>query len=341
MKKGLKINFLSHLNPFHYGGGGEQITSAVIREGRERGHDVKVVAMKPKKFRLTSRVLKHRTPDLWLLFDVFNCPEAKDHFSRSFIDSIISSGNYIIGQNTFVDICCLNSLPCNGAIGDGRKCVISEEDFRGKFDNSSGWKNGYCPVEDNKRLFTGALGCVFLSPLHASIFESIYPEIAAKSYILKPLVDVALFTDKKGVRDIKYAAFGGMTETRGFYNIREKFPDEHVVFFGLRGEHLAEKYNYGEVMGHIPYEQMPEFLNRVENYIHMPRWPEPHGLIVNQAALSGCNLITNDMVGALTHKADPADRAGYENNASEFWCYIEEKAGQLKSIKSSKKKGTN
>jgi hypothetical protein len=70
----------------------------------------------------------------------------------------------------------------------------------------------------------------------------------------------------------------------------------------------------------------------------MPRWPEPHGLIVNQAALSGCNLITNDMVGALTHKADLTDRAGYENNASEFWRYLEEKAGQ---VKSSKKKGRN
>ncbi len=326
MKKSLKINFLSHLNPFHYHGGGEQITNAIIREGRGRGHDVRVVAMKPKKFRLSTRVLKHRKPDIWLLFDVFNCPEAKDHFARNYIDSIISTGRYFIGQNTYADICYLNSLPCNGKIGDGRKCVITKEEYYGRFDNSSGWKNGFCPVGDNERLFTDALGCIFLSPLHASVFTKIYPKIDDKTYILKPLVDVELFTDKKQTRDIKYASYGGMTETKGFYNIRKKFPNEHILFFGSRGYRLAEKYNYGEVIGPIPYEEMPDFLNRVENYIHMPRWPEPHGLIVNQAALSGCNLITNDMVGALTHGTDPADRAGYENNAAEFWQYIERKA---------------
>ncbi len=332
MKKKLKINFLSHLNPFHYHGGGEQITNAIIREGRERGHDIKVIAMKPKKFRLTSRVLKHRIPDLWLLFDVFNCPEAKDHFARGFIDSIISTGKYVIGQNAYSDICYLNALPCNGQTGDGRKCVVTKDDYYGKFGNSSGWKNGYCPVSDNKRLFTNALECIFLSPLHASVFETIYPEITDKTYILKPLVDVELFTDKKGTRDIKYASYGGMSETKGFYNIRAKFPDEHVVFFGSRGEHLAENYNYGEVIGRIPYEEMPDFLNRVENYIHMPRWPEPHGLIINQAALSGCNLILNDMVGATTHETDPADRAGYENNASEFWVHLEEVAKRTKEM---------
>lgn len=326
----LKINFVSHLNPFHYHGGGEQITNAIIRAGRLRGHDIRIVAMKPRKLRLASRLLRHRTPDLWLLFDVFNCPEGKRHFDRAFIDRITSSGRYVIGQNAYSDICYLNALPCNGNIGDGGVCVEKKEVYFGLRGNRSGWKDGYCPVNDNGGLFAGALMCVFLSPLHASVFHGIYPEIREKIVILKPLIDVKMFTNKNLKRDIKYASYGGMSETKGFYNIRERFPDERVVFFGSKGGHLAEKYGYGEIMGRIPYKEMPDFLNRVEHYIHMPRWPEPHGLIVNQAVLCGCKLITNGNVGALTHGSDPADRSAYKNNAAEIWERLEEIAEKLK-----------
>lgn len=319
----LKINFVSHLNPFHYHGGGEQITNAIIKEGLNRGHDIKIVSMKPKKLRLVSRIRMHRNPDLWLLFDVFNCPEQRRHFRESFINRIISSGKYILGQNAYGDICYLNALPCNGNIGNGSICVEKKEDYYGYRENKTGWKDGYCPVNDNRELFAKALLNIFLSPLHASVFNKIYPEISDKTFILKPLIDIDMFNNKNNKRDIKYASYGGMSEAKGFYNIRERFPDEEVVFFGSDNAPLAEKYKYGKIVGRIPYEEMPDFLNRVEYYIHMPRWPEPHGLIINQAVLSGCKLITNENVGALTHDFNIADRSAYRNNAAELWKRME------------------
>jgi len=292
-----------------------------------------VISVYPKSRRILSRLLRFRKPDLWMLFDVFNCPDHKKHFSDSFLKKIVSRENYILGQNAYGDICYLNALPCNGNIGDGTNCVEKKEDYFGVRGNNSGWRNGYCPVNDNKELFTKAVFNIFLSPLHASVFQKIYPGLKEKTFILKPLVDVDLFRDKGIKRDIKYASYGGHSETKGFYNIMEMFPNEEVIFFGSKNDKLPRKFGYGKVIGRIPYDEMPEFLNRVEYYIHMPRWPEPHGLIVNQAALSGCKLITNDNVGAMTHSYDMMDREAYRKNAEELWEKIEDTVKQKRCVK--------
>jgi ADP-heptose:LPS heptosyltransferase len=168
--KSLAINFVSHLHPFHYSGGGEQITNRLISEGFSRGHRIRIVAMKPDRGETMSMQRRHADPDLWILFDVFNCPGQKQ-FGRDFIDKIISSSRYIIGQNAYGDICYLNALPCNGNIGDGRACVENKDRYFGLRGNRSGWQDGYCPVDDNRKLFTIALLNVFLSPLHAGVFQ--------------------------------------------------------------------------------------------------------------------------------------------------------------------------
>ena len=319
----LKINFVSHLNPFYYSGGGEQVTKKIVEEGIKRGHSIKIVSIKPSKLQILSRILMHRNPDLWILFDVFNCPDHKWHFSRHFINKIISSGKYVLGQNGYGDICYLNALPCNGNIGDGNICVEKKDTYFNYRDNEKGWQNGYCPVNDNRTLFEKSLLNIFVSPLHASVFHKIYPVTGEKKYILKPLIDVDMFTDKTQNRDIKYAACGGMGESKGFYNIMKKFPNEEVILFGNDSTFLPDKHNYGKVVGRIPYEKMPEFLNRVENYIHLPRWIEPHGLIVNQAALCGCKLITNENVGAMTHGYNIMNRNAYKDTAPDLWNKLE------------------
>lgn len=320
----LKINFVSHLHPFYYHGGGEQVTRKIVEEGIKRGHNIKIISMKPSKLQILSRILMHRNPDLWILFDVFNCPDHKRHFSRHFINKIISSRKYVLGQNAYGDICCLNALPCNGNIGNGSVCVEKKDIYFNYRDNEKGWQNGYCPINNNKDLFEKALLNIFVSPLHASIFHKIYPATREKTYILKPLIDVNMFTNRKQNRDIKYAACGGMGEAKGFYNIKEKFPDEDIILFGSDSKQLPNKHKYGKIIGRIPYEKIPDFLNRVENYIHLPRWPEPHGLIVNQAALCGCKLITNENVGAMTHDFDIMDRKAYRDTAPELWNKVEE-----------------
>ncbi len=322
----MNINFVSYLNPFHFSGGGEQYTQRIISEGRRRGHTIRLVSVQP--FGLMKQLMQDRfsNPDLWILFDVYNCPDDRRRFDRAFIDDIIASGRYVLGQNAYGDICPLDALPCNGNISDGVRCVENEKvyySYRGHKRRRSKWQKGHCTVRDNQRLFSKALLDIFLSPLHAKVFIGLYPDIAAKVYILKPLVDMELFFDTHSARDIRYASYNGQGETKGFYNILTRFPHEKVVFFGHSNGGFAKKYGFGELYGRIPYDQMPAFLNRVEHLIHLPRWPEPHGLIINQAALCGCKLITNDMVGALTHSFDMLDRSSYPTHAAQLWQALE------------------
>ena len=328
-EKKLKINFVAHLHPFFYSGGGEQCTRKIVEFGRELGHDIRIIAMSPKKQRWVSRLKAHRDPDLWVLFDVFNVPEARKHFSRKFIDKIITSGRYVIGQNGYGDICYLNALPCNGNIGDGVQCVEKRDVYFNHRGNTKGWQDGYCPVNDNRKLFANACLNIFVSPLHADVFEKIYPEISDKSFVLKPLIDLDQFYNMNLERDIEYAAYGAMSEAKGFYNIRDAFPDEEVVFFGSDESYLSGKHQYGKCIGRLPYDEMPAFLNRVKTLIVMPRWPEPNGLIVSQAIMCGCKVISNDKVGALTHDFDLNDKEQYRGGASELWSKMEAMAGGL------------
>jgi hypothetical protein len=325
LNKQLHINFVSHLNPFHYFGGGEQYTNRLIKEGIKRNHIIHIISMQPDEISKKSIIERFKNPDLWILFDVFNCPDEKKHFSKELMEEIVGSRKYVFGQNAYGDICYLNALPCNGHIGDGSYCTENKKMYFKLRDNSrkAKWYKGYCPIKDNKYLFTQATLNIFLSPLHAQVFHRIYPETIKKTFILKPLLDIDNFYNKNIIRDIKYASYGGAYETKGFYNLYQRFPSNEIVFIGTKNGGLAEKYGYGKNLGRIPFEQMPDFLNRVEYYVHMPRWPEANGLIVNQAALCGCKLITNEFVGAMTHAFNMYDRNAYKNHAAEFWEKIE------------------
>jgi hypothetical protein len=322
MSRELKINFISHLDPFHFSGGGEQITRSLIEEGRKRGHKIRVCFTKPSKFSWLSIFKRFRNPDISILFDVFNVPEHKKHFSIQQLEKL-TNNNYVIGQNGYCDICNLNAIPCNGEIGDGDSCVFAKESYFEHQSSKARWNEGHCTVNRNRALFENAKLNIFLSPLHASIFHRIYPKIKEKTFIIEPIIDVENFVDNNTKRDIAYASCGGMGEAKGFYNIQEQLADKEVVFFGSNDPQLSEKYKFGKVIGRIPFDKMSDFLNRVEHYVHLPRWPEPNGLIVNQAALCGCKLVVNDNVGATSHKFDILDRDHYPNHITPFWEALE------------------
>jgi hypothetical protein len=64
-------------------------------------------------------------------------------------------------------------------------------------------------------------------------------------------------------------------------------------------------------------------MNRAKNFVFLPRWPEPQGRVVIEAALCGCNLITNDHVGATSFPFDISDSSNFQNATEEFWEAIE------------------
>jgi hypothetical protein len=64
-------------------------------------------------------------------------------------------------------------------------------------------------------------------------------------------------------------------------------------------------------------------MNRAKNFVFLPRWPEPQGRVVVEAALSGCNLIVNENVGALSFPFDISNPENIRNAEELFWEELE------------------
>lgn len=314
----MKINFVSYLHPYHFYGGGEQYTRGLVDEGKKRGHVFSFSSMAPNCFDYDSKA------DLDIVFDFWNCP-GSPQFDLHFLENILRRGKYITGQCGYSNACFLAALPCNGDRGTDGQCVISKEDYFDHRGLPGPWYDGKCTAPLTSPLFKHALVNCFLSPLHRDTFIKLYgKEIIGNTYLIKPIVDTNHFVDKGTPRNIEYASCGAMGEPKGYFNIKHRFPDGNIVLFGSNNPHLAGKEGFGSVIGKIPYEDMPHFFSRLKNYVHLPRWPEPNGLVVNQAALCGCNLILNEMVGAASWKTlDMNNPSAYERSAEEFWEYIE------------------
>ena len=115
-----------------------------------------------------------------------------------------------------------------------------------------------------------------------------------------------------------------ISEAKGYFNLRNLPYKEKIVFVG--DIHPKIKLDFGKHLGKLPYAEIPSLMNRAKNFVFLPRWPEPQGRVVVEAALMGCNLIVNDNVGATTFPFDLADPNNYKDSADIFWDEIEKLA---------------
>ena len=70
----------------------------------------------------------------------------------------------------------------------------------------------------------------------------------------------------------------------------------------------------------IPYAEMPELLARFEYMVHLPYVPEPFGRGVIEAWAAGCEIVTNQHVGAawwINEQPDELETAG-----EDFWAAV-------------------
>jgi glycosyltransferase involved in cell wall biosynthesis len=172
-------------------------------------------------------------------------------------------------------------------------------------------------------LFAKSALNVYLSPLHQRIIEGILGEAKGeKAFVLKPTIDSAVFHDTKRVRDIDYLFVGVIGEAKGLAAMRERFQYLDMHFVGKIAP--GEKLDFGTYHGSVPYSEIPIFMNRAKNFVFLPRWPEPQGRVVVEAALCGCNLITNENVGATSFPFDIRNPANFTHASDEFWTAIEE-----------------
>jgi len=306
----------------HYRGGGEMIMYDLIKEGIERGHDIAFTSIRPYKNR------QHSNPDVTFFADVFNFPHTLKslgfirRFSYRFIREMMGSAPFVHLNNAYADVCNLPHLPCSGA-ADRRCPHKSYRHIRQNIISRDFSVTCFGQRRLVRELFEKAALSVFLSPLHA---QASYAIINLKMedhpyFMLKPMIDSKRFTNRKIKRDIDYLFVGLIGEAKGLDAMRRQYADKNIFLIGNLAP--GERLDFGHYIGFVPYEEIPVYMNRAKRFVFLPRWPEPQGRVIVEAAMCGCELVANENVGALSFDFDIRDPNNFINAGTEFWERIE------------------
>ena len=140
-----------------------------------------------------------------------------------------------------------------------------------------------------------------------------------KEYILKPIINSKLFFNKNIERDIDFLFVGSVGEAKGLKELRERFENSNDKLTIIGNSPSREDLSFANYLGFVPYKEMPGYFNRAINFIHVPRWPEPQGRVVVEAALCGCNIIGNNKVGALSFNFNINNPNNFSDSKGDFW----------------------
>jgi glycosyltransferase involved in cell wall biosynthesis len=317
----MKIDCLSYFNPLTYGGGGEMITRDLIEEGRRRGHTIRLRSVRPRIDEGTG------SADLYWLVDVFNFPQTLKsrgawlRFPASLLEDIAENRPFIHMSNAYVDVCNLGHLPCSGQaqMQCAHKSPLSFVHNLALLDFG---QKCFAQGPLVQKLFARSALNIYASPLHRKTIECILGEaVGREAFVLKPTVDSTVFYDRNIERDIDYLFVGVIGEAKGLNAMRERFREADIHFVGKVA--TGEKLDFGTYHGSVPYSEIPAFMNRARHFVFLPRWPEPQGRVVVEAALCGCKLITNQNVGATSFPFDIANPANFAGASEAFWEAIE------------------
>jgi hypothetical protein len=314
MRKSLNINFLAQLNTFFYHGGGELTLQSVIKAGRARGHRIFHSWAEPRLH------LDIQTDaDLYILANLYNNPRSRRRLPHKLLDDIIKNRPFIHIDDAYVDICDQPYLPCNGVLQQ-EKCPFKASVWYLRFGKQQ------CFREQTANMYRKSLLNVGRSPLHNRIIQGLLGESdPERFYELKPTIDGFMLGRNVdvGAKDIDNLYVGVLCEAKGFHNMQQRFSKGNIVLVGKRHPLLTAPA-FGQEIGEVSIEEVQIYMRRAKNFIFLPRWPEPMGRVVVEAALAGCNLVTNDNVGALSYPFDIANLNNYNGALDEFWETIEQ-----------------
>ncbi len=311
----MNINYVAYLDPFHFSGGGEMIMRDLLEYAINDKYKINITSIKPFQ--------KNYDPnaDLTILCDIFNEPKSWKKMDNNFIEDIIQNMKYIHFDNSYVDSCDLDYLPCNGysEIQCNHKSIFNlESNVRRK----TFTKKCFHAKDLIQKMYKKSICNVFLSPLHYRKISSMLKIESRPYFILKPTVDTNKFFNMNLIRDIDYIFAGVISEAKGVENLKKYFEGTNKRLMMLGKNIYGTKLPFAEYIGFIPYDEIPKYFNRAKNFIYLPRWPEAQGRVVVEAALCGCNLITNENVGATSFNFDISDKNNVQNAVNEFWNYI-------------------
>lgn len=317
----MEIKCLSYFHPFHFGGGGEMVSRTLIEEGRRRGHTIRIRSVRPNIDE------GGEDADLYWLVDVFNFPQTLKsrgawlRFPPELLEEIANRKSFVHMSNAYADVCNLGYLPCSGE-ASGHCGYKSPLNFLHNLALRDFGRSCFALDPLVRKLFSRSSLNVFVSPLHQRVIENVLGDTSLpEAFVLKPVIDGSVFYDRKGDRDIEYLFVGVIGEAKGLAAMRERFRDADIHFVGKIGP--GEQLDFGTYHGSRPYQKIPEFMNRAKHFVFLPRWPEPQGRVVIEAALCGCELITNQNVGATSFPFDIREPGNFISAHEEFWTAME------------------
>jgi glycosyltransferase involved in cell wall biosynthesis len=302
----MRIAWLSYLDPFSLHGGGELSNRTIIEVGRQRGHEIVVSAwLRERPQRAMRRLGIHRRvkvnwdAELFLLADIHNCPQRRDRFPDGVVDRALATGRAVLMAQAWVDVCPFD-MPCGG--------------------NPACCRPG-CDRTWANRAYAAARVAVFISPMQHRMIEAVLDHALPSVIYSRPQIDVQRFTLGHQNRDIDVLYVGTIHRRKGYYNLLARFGSERMTFAGPN--HLGQPVA-GSYLGPVAYDLVPDLYRRARVFAHLPEWYEPMGRTVVEAAMCGCQIVTNDRVGVESYpREDWTNRERVATNADRFWRELE------------------
>lgn len=186
-------------------------------------------------------------------------------------------------------------------------------------DGTYAWQQGKV-----RELYKRAEAVIFLSPRHRDLWMERWNVDLDRTYLCPSAIDPSPFyvgEDKQGSFYAgQFRSFKGIQEIAAWADANEQIVD----FYGEGPD--PPQGEYVNVKGRVPYEQMPDIIASYERLVFLPQWIEAFGRVVAEAALSGCELIVNDRVGAVSWGWQTPDEwaAGVSTAHERFWSIIDE-----------------
>jgi len=139
---------------------------------------------------------------------------------------------------------------------------------------------------------------VCLSELHVAAYREETGFEHDSLYVIPSAIDPAPFTEHRR-QPYNALYIGALRRYKGLDDVVAWAAKNGRVDVYGRGPYQPQGENV-VYKGEIPYERVPVVMGQYRRLVFFPQWAEPFGRTVAEAAMSGCEIVGNSNIGALT-----------------------------------------
>lgn len=284
----MHIYYISGSNPDVGIGGGELANRELIRIGRQLGHTIDIY--------IDENSIPKIKPDLYWLCNI------RDRYSDRFLYGIVENYMvpFILQDDAYQTLCPQPTREYRLCFDDQWDDIVLDKDKDvGMYDCRNICRyNTIMPLVNECAAFVG------VSPMHVGIWSKIFPSLGKKTIIVDPQVRPDAFKPGDKIPNT-YIYCGVIAKGKGFDRCVTYSRNRNGTMYTVGDIHHTINMNeYRDVtyLGSQPYNVIPNIMSKVQYLIHLPTWREPQGRTITEGLLSGCVVIGNRKVGALSYE---------------------------------------